>query len=197
MDNDERGSYHTDKVIISTDSDKQIELSKTNPYVVDDTESNSNKLLIRTHYYIPDDLVVRAMQLEKKTCFVRVVCLFDLILNAGYAHNNWVLALILCSVSFAGFMSTVYYKRSLLCAYMVYQYFLTSVKFSNIIYYVIVLNDASYHTIVIIDTGIPSINIFILSVLCVIQMFIAYFVTEYYQLLPSASERERIRSSSI
>ena len=90
-------------------------------------------------------------------------------------------------------MSTLYYKKSLLYCYLIYQYLQAFGRFSNIFLYIAYIdNNTTNNTLVVIKTGNDSINIVILILMFVSQIFITYFVQEYYNLLPSNKDKRRI-----
>ena len=89
-------------------------------------------------------------------------------------------------------MSTIYYKKSLLCCYLMYQYLQTIGRFSGMIIYVSFIDNDHYANTMVINTNNDIANVVILIGLLVCQVFITYFIQEYYTLLPSAKDKARI-----
>ena len=185
-----RGSEVPKYVTVNTDN-SDAELPRTNPYIID----SDTDLLIRTQYYVPNDLLIKAKQLEKRNCTIKFICLCDLFMSMYYYYLNFFIGLFLSTISFSGYMSTLYYKKSLLFCYLIYQYLQTIGRFSNIFLYISYIdNNTTNNTLVVIKTGNDSINIVILILLFISQIFITYFVQEYYNLLPSNEDKRRINT---
>ena len=186
--------YRPGYVTVNSDSNT-YELPRTNPYLIDD---DCEPLLVRTQFYIPNDLLIKAQQIEHKSCTIKIICIIDMTFSVLYFYMNFILGIFLGSISTAGYLSTVYYKRSLLCCYMIYQYFQVAARYSNLIIYTIAIADTKNTTgMIVTETGSETGNVVILSLLCVGQMVIAYYVTDYYKLLPSSADKERIQLSSV
>ena len=156
-----------------------VELNKNNPYIPIDEEENSIQF-----YNIPQDLINRAIEIDKMTCGVRTVCLCDCFFNLYYLMFGYIYAIIFFTVSLGGYLSTVYYKKSLLCCYVIYQYFQVLGKIFLLSFWINMANDKNNHDI--------TINIIICSFLVFFQCVISRFVHKYYYLLPSNEEIQRI-----
>lgn len=184
------------RVIIN--SDTVLYLDKTNPYINNDTEP----LLNPTEINIPDDLINKAIKIDNMTCMIRVICITDIILSFYYYYINIFFGIFTSLVSINGYLSTIYYKRNLLFCYLIYQYLQTTGRLLNIIYFSVTLydrnetiyskNNDSNNTTTLIIIKDPLTEILVLSVLFICQIIISFYVTQYYLLLPSKQERNRI-----
>ena len=171
-----------------------VDLDNDNPYIsVSDTEP----LLHSTQVHLPDDLIIKARKIESMNCSIRIICLCDIFMSMYYFYINTFIALFLLSISMSGYLSTVYYKKSLMCCYMGYQYVQTAARFSNLIYFITVPHTAPTNkensTGTFIVVADPVGGTLLLCALFFMQLIIAVFVTKYYKLLPSEEDKNRIR----
>ena len=89
-----------------------------NPYVLIVGDESENNL-----YFIPPDLIAKAVEIDKMTCSVRIVCFFDCVISFYYLIFGYIYAFIFFVVSIGGYLSTVNHRKSLMCCYVFYQYF--------------------------------------------------------------------------
>lgn len=191
MTNYENMNYNIldDNIIVSTDTG-YVSLKKNNPYLINNNIYGGLPLI---NYYIPDNLVRKAKQIQKMSYFVKFMCFNDLILNIVYFYNNWLYLLISSTFTFLGYMSISYNKQFLIGLYIIYQYLYISFKFVNCFYYLFTLNNKKlYPAIIAINTGEASINMFILLLLFIPQVFICYYIKVYYKLLPNKEDKSHI-----
>ena len=174
-------------------TNQQYELCENNPYINDEeTES----LLEPRQLIIPQDLLERAMILDKMNCTVRVICVCDVFMSSYYLLINYILGGVTLVISINGLLSTINYKKNLMCCYVYYQYFQVFSRVANI-YYVINYSytdnnaNVSQGEIILLDDR--PLDITIVSVLLLFQMIIAYFIKKYYDALPGSEDRERLR----
>ena len=171
-----------------------VDLDIYNPYIsVNDTEPLLNNAQIQ----LPNDLIIKARTIESMNCSIRIICLCDIFMSMYYFYINTFIALFLMSVSMSGYLSTVYYKKSLMCCYMGYQYIQTAARLSNLIYFIYIpstaLTNQANTTSTLIVINDPVVGTLLLCVLFFLQLIIAVYVTKYYKLLPSEEDKNRIR----
>ena len=186
-----------DKVTVNHDSQPQL-LDINNPYI-----NNENEPLLQSsisRIAIPSDLIHKAVEIEKMICPVKVICICDLCMNTYYFFINPIIGGFLCLISFNGYLATIYYKRSLLFCYVVYQYlqvggrlatFILSIEYANYVN----SNSTGNNTVVIFYN--PVVSPVFIGIMLLFQIYIAYFITKFYKLLPSREELERVRITSI
>ena len=174
-------------------TNQQYELCENNPYINDEeTES----LLEPRQLIIPQDLLERALILDKMNCTVRVICVCDVFMSSYYLLINYILGGVTLVISINGLLSTINYKKNLMCCYVYYQYFQVFSRFANI-YYVINYSytdnnaNVSQGEIILLDDR--PLDITIVSVLLLFQIIIAYSIKKYYDALPNSDDRERMR----
>ena len=187
----------TNKVAVASGSSEHL-LDAHNPYLNTDGEPLLPRLDARID--VPEDLMVKAHNLERMACPVKVLCIFDCAMNAYYIFFNPIMGIVLCMVSFNGYLATVYFKRSLFLCYLLYQYlqvvgrlgvFVMSVETAVSSSNSSVSNYTGNNTIVlhIID---PPGNPYLLAAMFLLQSYIAYFVTRFYCNLPTRADLSRV-----
>lgn len=187
----------------------QTHLSNKNPYIALSTiepDEQQNQRLTNTVDVTTDDFVVnipeemleRAIQIEKYSCTIKYMCLIDFIINMYYVTYGYIFSLIFALASLFGYLSTIYHKRNLLCCYLVYQYMQTFAKFINFILI------CSYGQDILITDGpsrddIKSSNIetyalyvFFSLFMLICQSIITVYVNKYYNLLPTDEESSKL-----
>lgn len=191
MSNYENMNYNIldDNIIAITDTG-YVSLEKNNPYLINNNIYGGLPLI---NYYIPDNLVRKAKQIQKMSCFVKFMCFNDLILSIVYFNNNWLCLLISLTFTFLGYISISYNKQFLIGLYIIYQYLYIIFKFVNCLYYLFTLhNKNSYPAIITVDAGEVNINMFIMLLLFIPQVFICYYIKIYYSLLPTKDDKSHI-----
>ena len=98
-------------------------LNSQNPFVYDERVPLL-QMLDRTEdsFDMPDEYLDRALEIDRMLCLVKFICGTDIVLSSYYFLLNPFLGGVLCIISINGFMATIYYKRSLMCCYVGYQY---------------------------------------------------------------------------
>ena len=172
---------------------QHFKISRNNPFI---THGDDSQLLANNTVEIPEELGIRAVKIEKLSCSMKLITLCDLFLSIYYYNINIILGVFTSLSSFNGYLSTVYYHRSLLFCYLVYQYLQILGRFLNIIYYALILqeikNDNSANTTYVETITKKSYyEIPLLLLFFGAQLFITYYVQYYYKLLPSKEERNR------
>lgn len=147
---------------------------------------------------LPDDLLQKALMLEKNNCLVRTICMLDIIMSCLYFFDGWIGGLLCLFASTNGYLATIYYKPSLMSCYLIYQYFQVFLRLANIITLVTEPQQYGYNRTFIDYTNQQDssngyfFNIGVYFFLFFCQTYIACFITRYYQLLPNNNERQRI-----
>jgi len=207
----------TDREYIDINSSRRsARLSKDNPYVALSTEdpdegrpnqneerSNNTSSIYAGEYIvnIPTDLLQKAVDIEKYSCPVKFICLFDLCINLYYMVYGYIFGLFFASASFLGYLSTIYHSRKCLCCYLCYQYLQTLGKLVNLVLVISVgisINNTnetnSFNNTVIykMDMENYTYTIMISILLLACQAYIAIFVHKYYCLLPTTHEQQML-----
>jgi len=188
----------TNKIQVSN-GHSNINLDSKNPYVlVQDS-------LLDNHIMIPQDLMNKAIKLENMNCLIRFICLCDIFLAFSYFLYGWLIGAFFLIISINGYLSTIYYKKSLMLCYVIYQYFQTIGRLFNLIFFIaeptVITYSSTNSTInTTINkssnlTNVMIIDIALLSILFLSQCIIAYYITKYYNLLPTEEEKRRISIS--
>jgi len=187
----------TNKVAVSSGTTEHL-LDADNPYLSPDGEPLLPRL--DAHIDVPEDLVAKAHNLERMVCPVKVLCIFDCSMNAYYIFFNPVVGIVLCMVSFNGYLATIYFKRSLFLCYLLYQYLQVAGRLAILVMSVgasvrgndsAVGNYSGNNSFVlhIID---PPGSPFLLAAMLFLQTYIAYFVTRFYCNLPTRADLARV-----
>ena len=176
-------------------------LENDNPYITQ--EQNENALLLGPPS-VPRDIMDKAIKIEQMKCPIQFICLCDLFMSFYYYYLNFFLGIFLSLISLNGYLSTVYYKKSLLSCYLGYQYIQVVGRGANLVYFFILItpnqnvitdnaSDAknqTVHTSLIISNH-AEMGI-LLGALFFMQMYIAYYVTKFYKYLPFPMDHDRI-----
>ena len=146
---------------------------------------------------LPEDLLQKATQLDTIECPVRTIIMLDIIMSCLHFLDGWIGGLVCLLASTNGYLATVYYKRSLMVCYLMYQYFQVFIRLAGIIILIAEPQQYGYnHTFTEFnprasDRYFLSIGVDLFFFFC--QTIIAVFITKYYKLLPGAEARQRIR----
>ena len=170
-----------------------VYLEMYNPYVSDD---DTAPLIDETPLTFPVDIIEKAQKLEKMRCPVKFVCVCDIFMSIYYFYYNFFLGLILACVSTSGYMSTIYHKRSLMCAYLFYQYLQIGARFGNFLIFIVEISEPSNSPVVNATYALSNVEKAeigaILGGLFVCQMVVGCYIQRFYMLLPSNEDRQRI-----
>tara|TARA_Y100000816_G_scaffold129365_1_gene91154 strand:- start:4347 stop:4976 length:630 start_codon:yes stop_codon:yes gene_type:complete len=187
-------------------------LETKNPYIID----QHGEYLLFSTIEMPQELYNKAIKIENMSCGIRTVCVLDIIMGLYYLTYNFILGIVCSLISFNGYLSTIYYKKSLLLCYLLYQYLQVLIKTTNlvvviyfyntnqsVIYFNNITNTTSNNTreetisYSVFIYNDPLIDVFIGFVLLGLQLFVTCFIREYYMLLPTNSERKKIKYITI
>lgn len=209
------GSLDDRRMVKCTPSNRYIYLDPKNPFIYNHFQKGRSQLLLEEELLIPDEFVDRVHTIDNRKCCVKILCLCDLIMASYYMLYNIILGTLLFGISFNGYLSTVYYNKSLMVCYIFYQYFLVFCRTANVIIvfyiysnyipnegYYNITNSSSNYTVPYNDfkifiVGNEVIDITYLFAMLGLQVCIVFYIKEYYDLLPSAYEKNRIILSSI
>ena len=188
-----------EKITVNHDSQPLL-LNSNNPYVTNENEPLLQNPISRIS--IPSDLINKAIQVEKLTCPVKVICFCDIFMNTYYFFVNPIIGGILCIVSINGYLATIYYKRSLMFCYLIYQYLQVCGRLTTLVIAIdYAVQPVSNTTTTTNNTMVafynPVVSPILLGVMLLLQIYIAYFVTKFYKLLPNKEELERVRFTII
>ena len=195
----------TERVTV-TSSAGQSSLDSSNPYL---TADDSIPLLqrVNTSVTVPDDILEKAVAIERMLCPMKVLCIFDCAMNAYYFFVSPFVGGLLCIISFNGYLSTVYFKRSLLLCYMLYQYLQVTGRTAALVLSITELphagnqagNQTGSGSVNVTETGLipDGAGPVLLGGLLVLQIYIAYYVTLFYTKLPTRADLERVTFVSI
>ena len=192
--------------------EEDYNLSIHNPYVYNSnivqyqtatTSFKTIKLQDSIYLHIPDDLLYKAICIEQKLFTIKLICLFDYIVNLCYFINGYRYGLIISGISLTGYLSTIYHKKLLFLFYLTYQYVLCLSKCSLMIFFIIVTNNEKLQKQIedinhpaipyAIDTNTNYIFLaFVSFIFFLIQVGITRYCTQYYILLPTSKTRARV-----
>ena len=168
-------------VTVNTDNNKTIKLHKNNPYI----KLQYSLLNNPADLYISKESVQYALLLDKRYIIVNLVCAFDFILSFYYYYINVIAGLFLSIFSLLGYASTVMFHKSTLFLYLNYQYMQVVIRGFSFIVYLSTYND-THKVVVLANTGNEVCNVLLLIFLFISQIFITFFIQEYYYALPNA-----------
>jgi len=192
-------------------------LDKSNPYIIidqtDDEQSDTESQIAppatsslhsasplngsnTNVVYLPEDLLQKAQLLEENNCPVRSIIMIDIVMSCLYFFDGFIGGLLCFFISTNGYLATIYYKRSLMICYLVYQYFQVFLRLATAITIVTIPRQHDYNNTVDdrnqpIDEYFLNTGVYFLLFFC--QTCIACFITKYYKLLPNDNERQRIK----
>jgi len=172
---------------------KPISINKNNPYrnvPLDNLSQNNTQVECDGNtIYIPTNVLDSAIKLQYKAQLVRLLCLIDFIMNLIVSLSTYYgafFSMIISVISITGYYSTFTYSRSGLISYLVYQYLQTITKIITLIFYILLANGINPTIIeknnIILSYSID--NTVILSLYVITQIYINYFVQQFYNLLP-------------
>ena len=209
------GSIEDKRLVKTTPSNGIYYLDPHNPFIQKHYQHGRSQLLITQDIIIPDEYIDRALMLDNKNCSVKIMCFCDLCLNAYYLLYNFLFGAFFCAISFNGFLSTIYHKKSLMICYVIYQYFLVFCRTANlvVIFYVYsnhipkegyynITNTTNnqtvpYNQFKVLIIGNELIDATFGVIILCMQVFIAFYIKDYYDLLPSEDEKNIITISRI
>lgn len=173
---------------------KPISINKNNPYRNTPLD-NSNNTQVECDgniIYIPTNVIQNAVRLQRKAIFVRLFCLFDFVINIFISFATYYtsfFSIFISIISITGYYSTFTYNKRGLISYLIYQYIQAIYKIVYLIFYI--LTAYNIRSIYLKNTGIIlsfSIeNTIILSLYLLSQIYITYFIQQFYNLLPKNS----------
>jgi len=183
-------------------------LEDDNPYI--SQEQTENALLLGPPS-VPRDIMDKAIKLEEMKCSIQFICLCDLFMSFYYYYLNFLLGIFLSLISFNGYLSTIYYKKSLLTCYLAYQHVQVVGRAANLIYFFVVIlpnqnaviinsansngtisNGTIISETIINEISNPVMLCIILVSLLLMQIYITYYVTKFYKFLPFKMDFDRI-----
>jgi len=182
-------------------------LDNSNPYIMNDDNHNqtyaryespsSRNGSVDRGVILPEDLLVKASQLDAINCPVRTIVMLDIVMSCLYFLDGLIGGIVCLLASINGYIATIYYKQSLMICYLLYQYFQVFLQLTNIISLIAEPQQYGYnHTFSEFsvnnrDRYFLNIGVFFFLFFC--QITVAVFITKYYQLLPDAQALQRIR----
>lgn len=188
------------------------DISPNNPYVFNSNFNNLNgnnnniktiKIQDSVYLHIPDKLLYKAIAIEHKLFAIKLICLFDYVINLCFFMNGYKYGLIISGISLTGYLSTVYHKKYLFLFYLLYQYLLCFSKFTTVLFFIYLIDNDDLKNKLQNDKNdiIPyEINnetdfqflIFISFLFFLIQLYITKYCRSYYILIPSKKEQSQI-----
>lgn len=209
------GSLDDRRMVKTTPSKKNIYLDPKNPFIYNHFQEGRTQLLLEEELHIPDEFLERAYNIETRNCCVKILCICDMVMTSYYIFYNIIIGTLFFGASLSGYLSTIYYNKSLMVYYVFYQYFLVFCRTSTVILVCYIYqnyipsvayynetnsslnNTIQYDEFKIFIIGNEVIDVTYLSLMVVFQVCIAFYIKEYYDLLPSEQEKNRIIISSI
>lgn len=173
---------------------KPISINKNNPYrnaPLDNISQNNTQVECDGNtIYIPNNVLDSAIRLQYKAQLVRLLCLIDFTMNLIISLSTYYgafFSMIISIVSITGYYSTFTYNRSGLIAYLIYQYLQTISKIIILIFYILLAYEIKPSIIeknnIIVNYSTE--NTVIISLYVISQIYINYFIQQFYNLLPN------------
>lgn len=189
--------------------------NKNNQYlyqnIIPDIESNDNSSCIYREIECNGEIIVisendlnRAIKLEWNATIVRFLCLLDFFMNMLAIFSTYYIpmsSIIIALISITGYYSTYTYSRLGLVSYLVYQYMQCISKSMFLGIYIAAIASSEFekqlkNNAVIIFNPTPG-NIVLISLMTLGQVYITYFIQEFYNSLPTGRIRHRARFSTL
>jgi hypothetical protein len=181
----------------------------TNPYVLGGGRNPDNfqENLILT---MPNDLLSKAINLDRMDCNIKIICLCDFFASFYYSAINLFFGILIGIISLNGYFASINHNKNGMFCYMLYQYFQVFTKFLSIFAYIfyrensvntLEFNNSTNASNVSIFSPNNSYNyiienrIIIIPLLCtffLVQCYLCYFVRKYYNLLPTKEDIRRL-----
>lgn len=201
------------KKVKITPHNVDYELNISNPYLKNSIPIEGS-LITFNDIYIPNEVFIKALELEKITCSVRVICICDVFMSIYYFDINIVLGLFTFLVSFNGYLSTINYKSSYLACYLWYQYIQLTSRFVYLLYVLAYYldNNSDYYqennTLTHENTTLtnennnishftemkifafnnPVLDCILVTSMFIMQIFITYYIHRFFRLLPKEED---------
>lgn len=174
---------------------KPVSINKHNPYlnqsidndnIQDYREIMCNGETISIHVTTLNN----ALNIQYKAHIVRFLCFLDFMMNlviAMTAYYGSLYSLGIAIISLIGYYSTFIYSRIGLITYLLYQYCHSLVKLTILGFYIAAAT--GWHTLEIKNTthlviDITPTYIILVSLSTIGQLYITYFIQQFYNLLP-------------
>ena len=134
--------------------------------------------------------LTRAVHLECKASIIRLFCALDFITNLYFTLNTYYAAIfssIIALISIMGYYSTITYDRNALIAYLIYQYLQTISRLTLLGFYIASIIIPKFQEqinkkhVLLEATGA---NLTIILFGTIGQIYITYFVQNFYNILP-------------
>jgi hypothetical protein len=157
-----------------------IAISEKNPYKkICETNKEPEQFGDETIIYISSDLIEQVYDIEKYAFGVKLITMFDFVLNMFYYFSSgfWY-AYMMSVVSLFGYIGTNNFRKKYVFVYLVYHYFASVFK--------IILTCLMYYSFIFKhELFVDKIVIYYLPLNMIYQCFMFYFVHKFYKLLPS------------
>ena len=157
-------------VVENPDGPLLLGVSKDNPYkeVPQVPDSGHPVYFGETVIFLSNEDVQNALELERRSGVVRILCGIDLFTNMfSFMMTGMLLSMLLSFLSLSGYYGALYYNRRMLIGYMTYQVLLTVAKVAVFIY---LLTQGTF--------------VVYLPILIFIQVYVATYVINFYRILP-------------
>lgn len=172
-----------------------VSINKHNPYISQPINNDNSQDYREVEYngeiiMIHATALTNALNLQYKAQLVRFMCFLDFMINLVIALTTYYAPLYSFSIaiiSLIGYYSTFTYSRTELITYLVYQYCHSLFKLIILGFYIaaatgwntLEIKNTTYLTI-----DITSTYIILLSISTFGQIYITYFIQQFYNLLP-------------
>lgn len=186
----------------------------TNPYILGSTTQNFQENLILS---MPNDLLLKAIYLDRMDCNIKIICLCDFFASLYYSAINLFFGILVGFISLNGYFASINHNRNGIFCYMIYQHFQVFLKFMSIILYIfyrgstiktLEFNNSDKNLNNSMNTSgnspgnvsgiynfIVEDEIIVLPILCIlfcVQCYLCYYVRKYYSLLPTKEDIRRL-----
>ena len=180
--------YDDNRVIVNPDGTSSY-LKKSNPYIAD-----TDALIPNREIRLPQAFLEKAVKLDRMNCPVRAICLCDIFMTLYYTLFGYIYGVFGFMFSTCGFISTIYYRKYLMCCYVIYQY-LQVVGRLMIVFIIYDKDIVNSNNTQVVRADVDYTNYALAIVLLLMQICIAMFINKYYNLLPTETEKYHIRNN--
>lgn len=181
----------SNKIEVITSSNNSLRINKNNPYV---RQSYGEALLSTNRVFMPNNLVDKALRIEYMKNCVNCMSLFDLTIGMSYYFINFYFGIFSSLTSLYGLYSVIYLDDFKILIYFIWQYIQIILRMIQLVCFAIYFDsDNNYFEIV---NNNLSINICILIVLLVSQIFSSFTISTFYSYFPSKDDFSKINYES-
>ena len=179
-----------DTVEITTPNDNSFKISNLNPYTKPHCNHNNNTLLSRNRIFLSHKLATNAVRIENMKNTVICISIFDILVGIPYYFLNLYVGIISNICSLFGLCSVYNLKQNHILIYDCYQFIQIFLRMGNIIMFP--LYDHKHNNPFEFIKDNIALNVTILIILQICQIYISFIISTFYSYFPSKKELETI-----